>query len=262
MHADVCELRNFYASPLGQIAAELLNMEIRTLWPDVSGAAVFGMGFATPFLKNFDQEAARLGALMPAAQGVLRWPASPPFRSVLVEPDALPLPGECADYLLVAHGLEMTGDPQGLLRELWRVLRPGGRIIFIVANRLSPWAMIDATPFGHGRPYSRSQLSRLLKDAMFEPDIWRHALLFPPAKKLLGARRYFPAFERVGRRLWPGISGVFVVEASKQVYARQPKNGLRVRVPKLGPIALPEAPRPARTAKPHPDMVCQGRRCC
>ena len=248
MHADVRELRDFYASPLGQTTARLLTAEIRLLWPDVSDAAVFGIGFATPFLNTFDNEAYRLGALMPAFQGVLCWPSKPPYRSVLVEPGELPLPGQAADYVLVAHGLEMTGDTRGLLREVWRILRPGGKALFIVANRLSPWAIIDSTPFGHGRPYSRGQLSRLLKNAMFEPVGWRHALFFPPYRRLLRVQRYFGAFERMSQRFWPGVSGVFIVEATKQVYATPPESGTRVRTPKLGPPLLPEATRPARVS--------------
>ena len=35
-----------------------------------------GLGFAVPYLGMFRGEAARLGALMPASQGALVWPAS------------------------------------------------------------------------------------------------------------------------------------------------------------------------------------------
>ncbi len=256
MHVDIEQLRSFYASPLGQVAQRLLSAELRRLWPDVSGATLFGIGFATPFLEVFGKEPYRLGALMPAFQGVLCWPATPPFRAVLVDPGELPLPDCSADYALLAHGLEMTGDPRGLLREIWRILKPDGRVIFVVANRLSPWAMIDATPFGHGRPYSRSQLSLLLQDALFEPLAWRHALLFPPLRRLLRLQRYLGTVERAGRRFWPGMSGVFLVEARRQDYAMPQGRGLRRRTPQLGPILLPEAPRPAHILPP--PHLCPG----
>ncbi len=250
MQVDVTELRDFYRSPLGQICALELSRQLRELWPAPVGATLIGLGFPTPFLAQFMGEALRIGAFMPGPQGVLIWPDKPPHRSVLADPEMLPLPSMIADFVLVAHALEMSGNPNGLLREVARILHPGGRAVFMVANRLSPWASIDSTPFGHGRPYSRGQLARLLREAGFEPCKWRHALFFPPYRRLLRLQRYFPHFERLGRRFWPGISGVFIVEASKCVYAAQPKNGLRVRVPDLGPILLPEPSRPISSPAP------------
>ena len=67
---DVRELRTFYASPLGVTVRRLLWQRIRQRWPRVSGEVVIGLGFATPYLSPFRQEAAVLGALMPASQGV------------------------------------------------------------------------------------------------------------------------------------------------------------------------------------------------
>ena len=40
--------------------------------------------------------------------------------------------------------------------------------MIIVPNRRGVWARSDISPFGHGRPYSRPQLSRLLQQAEFE----------------------------------------------------------------------------------------------
>ena len=36
------------------------------------------------------------------------------------------------------------------LREIWRVLAAGGRVILVVPNRAGIWARTEATPFGHG----------------------------------------------------------------------------------------------------------------
>ena len=54
-------------------------------------------------------------------------------------------------------------DPEGLLREVWRVLAPSGRMMAIMPNRRGVWTRTDNTPFGHGRPYSRSQITQLLR---------------------------------------------------------------------------------------------------
>ena len=63
------------------------------------------------------------------------------------------------DRVLLVHALEMAHDPGALLREVWRVLAAGGRLLAVVPNRRGLWARMDTTPFGHGRPYSRTQIN-------------------------------------------------------------------------------------------------------
>ena len=46
-----------------------------------------------------------------------------------------------------------------MLREIWRVMASGGQLLAVVPNRRGLWARMDTTPFGHGRPYSRSQIT-------------------------------------------------------------------------------------------------------
>jgi hypothetical protein len=126
---------------------------------------------------------------------------------------------------------------------LWRVLAPQGRALFIVPNRRGMWARFDSTPFGHGRPYSRSQLVNLLRDAEFTPTGWANALFAPPLKHSF-AIRTAPAFERMGLWLSPGFSGVILVEAVKQVYAVSRGKRVRRLVPVLKPQLMP-SPQPA-----------------
>ena len=74
MWMDAIDLRDFYATSLGQVARSVLRRRIRTIWPDVRGMGVLGFGYATPYLNPFLGEAARVMAMMPASQGVLHWP--------------------------------------------------------------------------------------------------------------------------------------------------------------------------------------------
>src|SRR5690606_4568883 len=172
MNFDVAELRNFYNRPLGLMVRRLLAHRIRARWRRLQGETLIGLGFATPYLGSFRGEALRIGAFMPAAQGALVWPDSGPKMSVLVEEEQLPLPDNSVDKLLVVHCLETADRPRALLREAWRVLSPQGRLMMIVPNRRGVWARLDRTPFGQGRPYSRSQLEQLLGEAMFTPSDW------------------------------------------------------------------------------------------
>src|SRR5260370_18440616 len=69
MYTDVVDLRDFYATRLGQVARRLLRRRIRLLWPELGGMRVLGLGYATPFLRPFAEEAERVVALMPAGEG-------------------------------------------------------------------------------------------------------------------------------------------------------------------------------------------------
>ena len=154
---DVVDLRNFYAQRLGVVARRFIGHGIRARWDDTTALRVLGIGYATPYLGLFREEAERCLALMPAPQGVVRWPSSKPALAALVEEEELPLTDAAVDRVLLVHALENSTDPVGLLREVWRVLAGGGRLLAVVPNRRGLWARMDTTPFGHGRPYSRSR---------------------------------------------------------------------------------------------------------
>ena len=93
-----------------------------------------------------------------------------------------------------------------------------GRLLLIVPNRRGVWARLDSTPFGQGRPYSRSQLETLLVESLFTPVAWSGALYFPPIDRQL-LRRSAPAVERAGLRLSGAFASVTLVEAKKEVMA-------------------------------------------
>jgi SAM-dependent methyltransferase len=165
---------------------------------------------------------------MPAGQGVVAWPSAGQRQATLVHEDHLPIPDSSVDRLLVVHGLENTPALRGMLREIWRVLTPSGRVLLVVPNRRGLWARVDSTPFGHGHPYSRGQLTRLLRDSLLTPLDWSHALYMPPFSWPLLLRSAV-AWERLGTLLWPVFSGVIMVEATKQIYAAS-GDGARERV--------------------------------
>ncbi|MEQ1715716.1 MAG: methyltransferase domain-containing protein [Hyphomicrobium sp.] len=168
MQLDAAILRDFYRTPLGQVVRRQLASHIRKRWKTTSGLTVIGTGFATPYLGSFRSEAMRTGCLMPARQGALVWPPGPRCHSVLVEEHHWPLPDNSVDRLLAVHMLEAAERVGPVLREMWRVLAPDGRLILIVPNRSGVWSRIDTTPFGYGLPFSRSQLAMQLGDALLQ----------------------------------------------------------------------------------------------
>ena len=169
MRVDVLALQRFYASPLGEAARRAAARRLTALWRQADGLDMLGIGYPTPYLgrlscdgatrRGDDARRARGGA-MAAERTVL---------TALADEARLPFMDAVFDRVLIVHALEEATAPHTLLREVWRVMAPEGRLVVIAANRWSFWAQSGATPFGHGRPYSRTQLAALLSDSMFEP---------------------------------------------------------------------------------------------
>jgi SAM-dependent methyltransferase len=236
MHDDVVDLRDFYATSLGQVARRMIRRRLRLLWPDVGNLRVLGIGYTAPYLRLFQGEAERILALMPAAQGVIKWPSDGPNLVALADEAELPLPDNAIDRVLLIHALEGTEQVRNLLKEVWRVLAGGGRLLVVVPNRRGIWARLDRTPFGHGHPYTPAQLARLLRDERFTPERSAAALFMPPT----GSRmilRSAAAWESVGERWFTRFAGVALLEASKQIYA--PVKPVPARARRRRPVLAP-----------------------
>ena len=238
---DVNDLLTFYASPLGEVARRLVGRVVRSRWDNCSGLAVAALGYGAPFLERYREEARRCLVLMPAEQGVAVWPSTGRSSSALVDMLMLPLPDASIDRILVVHALEMTDDAYGLLEEVWRIMAPGGRTILVVPSRRGVWARIDATPFGQGQPYSKTQLRELLQRALFSPVFWGEALYAPPIARNFVVRSA-PGIERIGSAFGLPFAGVHIVEAIKQVY--RPVGVRRTARARFAPLRPALAPSP------------------
>jgi len=236
MYNDAVDLWDFYGSPLGQVARRLIRRRIRGIWPNVSGMTMLGLGYATPYLRPFRDEAERLFALMPAQQGVLHWPREGRSLVALAEEGELPLEDVSVDRVLLVHGLECSEQLRPMLHEIWRVLSGNGRLLVVVPNRAGLWARLERTPFGHGHPYSSSQLSRLLRANMFTPTLTTRALYVPPYPWRIVQRSAY-GIEDIGSRWLKQLGGVVIIEASTQIYATTQPRPLRARARALLPSA-------------------------
>ncbi|HEY1961232.1 MAG TPA: methyltransferase domain-containing protein [Rhizomicrobium sp.] len=230
---DSQTLAAFYESPLGQVTRRLIQRQLKTVWPQLRGLRVLGFGFAVPYLRALSPEAERVVALTPETHGPACWPG-PRSLSAVAEEDALPFPDAMFDRVLMIHGLETAEAARPLMRQIWRIMAPEARLLIVVPNRTSLWAQVDRSPFAQGRPFSRSQLERLLRDTMFVAERWDSALLLPP----LNSRRLVRTgigWERTGRTFWPRLAGVHMVEASKSMYAVVPPSKAKRTRPLLAP---------------------------
>ena len=228
MAIDAKDAADFYATRRGLIAGRLIRERLAAAWPDLTGRSVLGIGYPLPYLRLWRDDAYRCVALLPSQMGVARWPRGLPNLATVADEDNLPFEDMSFDHVLVIHGLEQAETSRRMLREVWRVLEPEGRLLVVVPNRTSPWAYLERTPFGHGQPYTPSQLGRLLKDCLFHVERHDTALVLPPVGGAMpGMAR---VAERVGRKTMPRAAGVIVAEAVKDVAGIVPLKAQRRRL--------------------------------
>ncbi len=208
MRPDIAALQHFYASAAGKRMQAVVH---NTLGTAVSGPVtdrILGLGYADPYLDEVYTKAERVIVAHPQLQGTARWPKNVRSCSVQVDEYGLPFAEAIFDKVVAVHALEFSDPARRLLREIWRVLAPRGRLILVVPNRMSLLTLFDNSPFGNGRPFSAMQLKSLLRDALFDIHTLRGAAAMPGAAG--GAR-----MDRLTLRLLPQIAGLHVVVAQK-----------------------------------------------
>ncbi len=213
MFLDVTTLSGFYRTALGLHCKAAISDRLPTL----NTPFVLGVGYAAPYLADHD----RAIVLAMGRMGCAPWPPEGNSRTGLAQEDQLPIDDGAIDQLVLVHALEHAQSPIAVLHEAWRVVAPEGRLIIIVPNRRSLWALSEKSPFGQGQPFSRSQLQKLLVESQFEDVSWKGALACPPGVS--------DAWVRVARALEPGRRftaatgwvnpGVWIVEARKRLNA-------------------------------------------
>lgn len=238
MRSDVVDLRGFYSGPLGQLATRFVGEVIAERWHDHRGAIMLGIGYPTPYLDPFAAAANRVLALMPEGQGVVHWPSTGPSATALTDTGMLPLADASVDLVLLVHALETDDSPPDLLSEVWRILTPGGRLVAVVPNRRGLWARMDTTPFGQGQPFSRGQLTRLMRESLFSPIFWTELLYMPPVRRKL-LWRTASAWEKVGATLSLPFAGVHLIEATKLLYRPAPVRASRRSAIRFQPALVP-----------------------
>lgn len=143
---------------------------------------------------------------------------------------ALPFAGESADFIVLAHALEESGEPHEVLREAARVLRPHGQMLIVGFN---PWSLLGARIAD--MPWRRDWISLMrIKDWLallnMSPEEGRFAVFVPPYEMRGGSKR-FSWLEKAGRRWWPLGGGVYFLRAVKQTGGMRMIGKLRRRLP-------------------------------
>ena len=141
----------------------------------------------------------------------------------------LPFASDCIDLAVIPHVLEFSENPHQVLREVARVLMPGGNLIISGINPRSLWGMkksLGSLYRSRGRKEGypwRGQFIALprLKDWLallgFEVVRIRFAAYAPPFQTTKWLER-FSFMETLGDRWWALRGGVYFVHAIKRVH--------------------------------------------
>jgi ubiquinone/menaquinone biosynthesis C-methylase UbiE len=135
------------------------------------------------------------------------------------EPDTLPFPSNSFDFVVCVNTLELTRDPNAVVRELARVLRPGGKAVIATFNKLSPWGMPGIPQIMRPtQPDERVGTVRCLTRAEFSRLFVNNKL---PVSDVKERARYLPVATRHSKLRLP-LTGAFVALATKAAPAREP----------------------------------------
>ena len=157
--------------------------------------------------------------------------------------EELPLPEDSMDAVLIHHALDSTQDSHRLLREAIRVLRPGGRLLVLGFNPVSPWGVArwfrnrSESPW-NARFISHRRIADWLKLLDLHVDAIHFGLHFLPFRNgyfLRNAER----MEAFGRRLTSPLGGAYFILGTKQVVPITPI------VPRWRPLRAPATVMPA-----------------
>ena len=217
MRPDVLDLQAFYGSRQGQLVRRLVGRQIRTIWPDLSGLRLLGMGYTIPFL--------------------VRSPRKPSGCASSCRRARAGCPGRRSGPISDPRRRRRTADRRSQHRPRADGARAGigGAVATAVARavaragRRRPGTDHGAQPprplvpqRDHAvRSWAAVQLGPAqgaLRNNLFVPRETARALFVPPSRSRLFLRTAL-VWERIGLRWAKHFSGVLLMAAEKQIYA-------------------------------------------
>lgn len=218
----------WYATPLGGWVDRCEKRAVLAFLPPVTGLRILDAGCGTG---NFSLTLASRGAEMVGVDrsapmlsrargksregpGTVEW-----VRGDLAQ---LPFPAHSFDGVISIVALDFMSCREAVIRELGRVLKPGGFLVLAVLNRYSLWtlkrkllALVSRQGWRQVDFLGKSDLGGLFPASIFSQLRWRGAVYclpteFPPMLRLA------PCLERLGARICPGAAAFLAVSARKQ----------------------------------------------
>ena len=188
----------WFETPLGAKVAGLERRLLLRLARPRPGERALEVGVGTGYFARWVAEAGAQVTGVDLSWPMLRQAARKGLPLRLVQGDALALPfaeGQF-DLAYTMTMLEFVPDPTQAVAGMWRVLRPGGRLVAAVLNAWSPWARRKAPPYDRAHFFTPPELVQLL--GRYGPVRWASTIFFLPDGRLL---RLSGCLERLGGSL-------------------------------------------------------------
>jgi ubiquinone/menaquinone biosynthesis C-methylase UbiE len=220
----------WYTTPLGRLIDEVEKEAIFALMPQVQGRRVLEVGCGTG---NFSLALSCRGAevvgldcsgpMLATAQDKARRQGLP-ITWVRGLASGLPFADGSLDGVICILALDFMTDRETVLKEMVRVLRPGGFVSVAMLNRFSLWtlkrvvrAWFKPSLWRQARFLTPGELRRLLSSRPELADIRsRQAVYFPPWKNRRLVR-YYPYLENLGNKLKLATGAFLAVVARKWI---------------------------------------------
>ena len=151
-------------------------------------------------------------------------------------PEALPVPSNSVDGVVVHHALEYAEDPRAAIREVTRVIRPGGRLLICAFNPLSLWSLRRPRGMTMVTAYRLSDWLAVLGFDREENVLYMN---YRASLKLgFDGERWRQVGDWLAEKRVP-LGGVYLVLAAKNAAARTGVGRLTRAGNNIAPLAMP-----------------------
>jgi SAM-dependent methyltransferase len=145
------------------------------------------------------------------------------FGQIRGLPHQNPIKSNSIDLVVLPHGLEFSINPHGVVREIERILVPGGSLVLSAFNPMSLWGvrhlLKKCTVKENGVPTELLSLWRVkdwLKLLSIEVEAGRWGFYRAPIHSDKWRERFL-FMESAGDRWWPILGGVYMLKGVKKV---------------------------------------------
>jgi ubiquinone/menaquinone biosynthesis C-methylase UbiE len=226
----------WYQTPLGSLAHTLEQEAVFALAGVKSGEQVLDIGCGTGI---YTLELVRRGAqvigvdpsieMIRIAREKLRG-AGLKGHFVCGLAEALPFRSEVVDVALAVTSLCFVSRPDRAIKEMHRVIKPGGRLVVGELNRFSFWALLRRlkglftdTIYNQAHFWSRRELERLLGRSGFVAGDEQIVLYFPPINQKTFLK-YHRLLEGILKRFLPGTGAFIAIKGEKPLHSKGPNS--------------------------------------
>jgi len=163
---------------------EVLESEIRA----IKALDLNGLGLDVGVGTGIFAKEAKVQIGIDASNRMLRIAVKRGIQVIRALAEFLPFPDKIFDYVLMTVTLCFLDDPETVLKEIYRVLKPNGVLATCIIVRDSPWGQlyVEKAEKGHrfyryAHFYSLSELEKLLGKHGFKILDYKSTLTYPPS---------------------------------------------------------------------------------